>query len=49
VEKRQMGQSCKVVFELSEKFAVKFADVIVADNKVIQEYVRSEYWSAKSV
>jgi len=37
------GKVAKWFLKLSEKFAVKFADVIVADNKVIQEYVRSEY------
>ena len=37
------GKFAKVFLKLSEKMAVKYADVIVADNKGIQDYVREEY------
>ncbi|QKJ28029.1 glycosyltransferase, family 4 [Aliarcobacter cibarius] len=37
------GKGAKWFLKFSEKLAVKYADVVVADNKVIQEYVSSEY------
>lgn len=37
------GKWAKWFLKFSEKLAVKYADVVVADNKVIQEYVKSEY------
>jgi glycosyltransferase involved in cell wall biosynthesis len=37
------GKGAKWFLKFSEKLAVKYADVVVADNKMIQEYVRSEY------
>jgi glycosyltransferase involved in cell wall biosynthesis len=37
------GKAAKWFLKLSEKLAVKYADVVVADNAVIQEYVMSEY------
>lgn len=37
------GKGAKWFLKFSEKLAVKYADVVVADNKVIQEYVKSEY------
>ncbi|MBA3025022.1 MAG: glycosyltransferase family 1 protein [Sulfurimonas sp.] len=37
------GKGAKWFLKFSEKLAVKYADVVVADNKVIQEYVMSEY------
>jgi glycosyltransferase involved in cell wall biosynthesis len=37
------GKGAKCFLKFSEKLAVKYADVIVSDNKVIQEYVLSEY------
>jgi glycosyltransferase involved in cell wall biosynthesis len=37
------GKGAKWFLKLSEKLAVKYADVVVADNAVIQEYVMSEY------
>ena len=33
----------KYFLKFSEKLAVKYSDVVVADNKVIQDYVLSEY------
>ena len=37
------GKGAKWFLKFSEKIAVKYADVVVSDNKVIQEYVFSEY------
>lgn len=37
------GRLAKAFLKLSEKVAVKYADVIVADNKGIQDYVKREY------
>lgn len=37
------GRSAKWFLKLSEKLAVQYADVVVADNKVIQEHVTSAY------
>lgn len=37
------GKGAKWFLKFSEKLAVKYADVVVSDNKVIKEYVRSEY------
>lgn len=37
------GMGAKWFLKCSEKIAVKYADAIIVDNKVIQEYVRSEY------
>ncbi len=33
----------KWFLKFSEKLAVKYSDVVIADNKVIQDYVKSEY------
>jgi glycosyltransferase involved in cell wall biosynthesis len=37
------GKGAKWFLKFSEKLAVKYADVVVADNKVIQDYVLNEY------
>lgn len=37
------GKAARWYLKLSEKMAVKYADVIIADNKGIQDYVREEY------
>lgn len=37
------GRWTKMFLKLSERFAVRFADVVIADNKGIQDYVRQEY------
>jgi len=37
------GKGAKWFLKFSEKLAVKYSDVVVADNKVIQEYVMNEY------
>lgn len=37
------GKMAKWFLKLSEKMAVKYADVIIADNKGIQDYVKEEY------
>lgn len=37
------GKMAKWFLKLSEKMAVKYADVIIADNKGIQDYVKDEY------
>jgi len=42
-KREKWGKAAKWFLKFSEKLAVKFADVVVSDNKVIQEYVFSEY------
>ena len=37
------GKLAKAFLKFSEKMAVKYADVIISDNKGIQDYVREEY------
>ena len=37
------GKGAKWFLKFSEKLAVKYADVVVSDNKVIKEYVQREY------
>jgi glycosyltransferase involved in cell wall biosynthesis len=37
------SKGAKWFLKLSEKLAVKYANVVVADNKVIQKYIKSEY------
>jgi glycosyltransferase involved in cell wall biosynthesis len=37
------GKWAKRFLKLSEKMAVRFASVVIADNKAIQDYVRTEY------
>jgi glycosyltransferase involved in cell wall biosynthesis len=37
------GKGAKRFLKYSEKLAVKYADAVVTDNKVIQEYVKAEY------
>lgn len=37
------GKAARWYLKLSEKMAVKYADVIIADNKGIQDYVKEEY------
>lgn len=37
------GKVAKWYLKLSEKMAVKYADIIIADNKGIQDYVKAEY------
>ena len=37
------GKKARAFLKFSEKMAVKYADVIVADNKGIQDYVKEEY------
>jgi glycosyltransferase involved in cell wall biosynthesis len=37
------GKVAKWYLKLSEKLAVKYADIIIADNKGIQDYVNEEY------
>ena len=37
------GKVARWYLKLSEKMAVKYADVIIADNKGIQDYVKDEY------
>jgi glycosyltransferase involved in cell wall biosynthesis len=42
-KREKWGMFSKWFLKLSEKLAVRHADVIVADNKVIQDYVKYEY------
>ncbi len=37
------GKTARAFLKYSEKIAVKYADVIIADNKGIQDYVKEEY------
>ena len=37
------SKSAKWFLKFSEKLAVKYSDVVIVDNKVIQEYVKKEY------
>ena len=41
--REKWGKIAKWFLKLSEKMAVKYADVIIADNKGIQDYVKEEY------
>ncbi len=42
-KREKWGRIAKWYLKFSEKIAVRAADVVIADNKVIQEYVKSEY------
>jgi len=42
-ERDKWSKGVKWFLKFSEKLAVKYADVVVSDNKVIQEYVKNEY------
>jgi glycosyltransferase involved in cell wall biosynthesis len=42
-KRAKWNKYAKWFLKFSEKIAVKYADTVVADNKVIQEYVLSEY------
>lgn len=42
-KREKWNKYAKAFLKFSEKIAVKYADVIVTDNKVIQDYVLSEY------
>ncbi len=37
------GKLAKKILKMSEKMAVKYADIVITDNKAIQEYVAMEY------
>lgn len=41
--REKWGKYAKAFLKFSEKMAVKHADVVVADNKGIQDYVKKEY------
>ena len=42
-KRSKWGGIAKWFLKLSEKFAVKNSDVVVSDNKVIQEYIQEQY------
>ena len=42
-KRAKWGKVAKWFLKFSERVAVKYSDIIIADNKVIQEYVLSEY------
>ncbi len=42
-KREKWGKVAKWYLKFSEKVAVKSADVVIADNKVIQDYVQNEY------
>jgi len=39
----KFSKNAKLFLKFSEKLAVKYSDVVVSDNKAIQDYLRSEY------
>lgn len=43
------GWFAKFFLKLSEKIAIKFSDVVIADNQAISDYVHSEYKKISSV
>lgn len=42
-KREKWGHKAKKFLKYSEKLAVKYSDIVVSDNKVIQDYVRKEY------
>ena len=42
-KRAKWGKAAKWFLKFSERVAVKYSDIIIADNKVIQDYVRAEY------
>ena len=42
-KRAKWGKAVKWFLKFSEKLAVKYSDTIIADNKVIQDYVKSAY------
>ncbi|OQK17906.1 glycosyl transferase [Methyloprofundus sedimenti] len=42
-KRHKWNRYAKWFLKFSEKLAVKYADVVIADNKVIQDYVKDEY------
>jgi glycosyltransferase involved in cell wall biosynthesis len=47
-KRAKWGRFAKWFLKLSERIAVKYADEVIVDNKVIQDYVKSEYNYTKS-
>lgn len=41
--REKWGKMAKTFLKFSEKLAVKYADIIISDNKGIQDYVKEEY------
>lgn len=42
-QREKWGNFAKKFLKLSEKYAVKYADIIISDNLAIKEYVKTEY------
>lgn len=42
-KREKWNKYAKAFLKFSEKLAVKYADAVITDNKVIQDYVKSEY------
>jgi len=42
-KREKWGRFARIFLKFSEKLAVKWADIIISDNKVIQDYVLNEY------
>ena len=42
-KRKKWGRAAKWFLKLSEKYAIKFSDVVVSDNKIIQEYIQNQY------
>ena len=42
-KREKWGKLAKLFLRYSEKQAVNFSDIVVTDNKIIQEYVKNEY------
>lgn len=42
-KRQKWGKAAKWFLRLSEKIAVKYADITVSDNKIIQDYIQEQY------
>lgn len=42
-KRAKWGKAAKIFLKISEKIAAKYADVIVSDNKILQQYISQEY------
>lgn len=48
-KREKWGRGAKWFLKFSEKLAVQYADAVISDNRVIQEYVKSEYGKVSSL
>jgi glycosyltransferase involved in cell wall biosynthesis len=47
--RQKWGKAARMFLKFSEGMAVRFANVVIADNKAIQDYVQSEYGKASQL